>query len=443
MGFIEDYKNFIMKYVKATNPDWAESVAVNILNAAIGNNVHIWTKYGEMYSNLFFLNIGASGLAHKTVPIKNFAIPTLIRYGELTDTKPILPSRFSVEGMLEYLPNNQSVGLIIRDEFSSIFKDARKQYIADILEFLSELYDGTIQKRYTKKAKLEETLDVCVSFTSATTPYIFDLIDLNFFLQGTGNRFLYIWSEPKIPPKTTKSFFMQIEDRVERLEEMERFAERLAKIRNAITRKYDFLQPAYFQPELLMKFRDEMSFKCKQLFEKDPKGIDHSYLSRMAEMAIKLSAIKAISMAEERLPSLEIQFFPVHATNVKWAIDKVRKHIKYFEDVKTNWSTFVKTKPVMTEERQFEYLKNILRTHKNKLPRTKLYKLSKWKLKQFEEVIDGLRLRGEIIVYEGAGSPKGGPKPIIYELVDEPHSLKKSEIRAREIPVELRDEVSS
>jgi len=58
LDFIEDYSNFILQHVPATNPDWAESVAINVLNAVVGSKIHIWTEIGRLYTNLFFLNIG-------------------------------------------------------------------------------------------------------------------------------------------------------------------------------------------------------------------------------------------------------------------------------------------------------------------------------------------------------------------------------------------------
>jgi len=424
MDFIVDFKNFILKHVP-TNPDWAESVATNVLATVLDRKVHIMTKIGRLHPNLFFLVIGPSGLAYKTAPIKYYAMPTLIKYGELTDTKPLIPSRFSVEGLIEYLSTMQSSGVIIRDEFSSIFKDTRKQYIADVLEFLSELYDCTIQKRFTRKAKLEETLDVCVSLMSATTPYIFSLMDPSFFVQGTGNRILYIWSKVEKLQKTDKWFFLSGHRSRQKEEQLGAFAQRLAELRKTIDKK-GVLQPIFYQAEDMVAFRDEMQLKTKELYEKDPQGIEHIYLARMAEMAIKLAAIKGVSRMEETLHKIPATEYPVSKEDVTWAINKVKTHINYFYEIKDNWSTFAQRKPVLTDEALLDYLLSIIKTHGGEIMHSQLLKLSKLSRKQFQLLMNTLIERKQIVAYEKTDyESKGGPKPVFYKIRKEGESDKR------------------
>lgn len=254
MGFVEDYRDFILEHVP-TNKDWAESVAINVFNTVLGKDIEIHTQIGKLNTNLFFLCIGPSGLAQKTNPLKYYALPTLTRYGEETQLEPILPSRFSVEGMIEYLSTTQSVGIIIRDEFSSVFKDKGKSYIADILEFFSELYDGLLQKRYTRKAKLEHTANVCVSLLGATPPYVFTLMDLNFFVQGTGNRILYILTKATDPEKTDRRFFWG-KDQYTVDEELENYVQRLVKFRKNL-QKIAPVRTAILATDKLGEFRDK------------------------------------------------------------------------------------------------------------------------------------------------------------------------------------------
>jgi len=53
-------KNAILADIP-TDPDWAESIAVNVLNAVVGKFVTTTTKYGILNTNLNFLVIGPSG----------------------------------------------------------------------------------------------------------------------------------------------------------------------------------------------------------------------------------------------------------------------------------------------------------------------------------------------------------------------------------------------
>jgi hypothetical protein len=103
---------------------------------------------------------------------------------------------------------------------------ANKSYLGDVLEFLSELYDGSIQKRATRTVGIEESQNICINFIGASTPYIFSIMDIGFFIQGTGNRFLYIFNDANLEP-TPKDFFLADISKFERDVQITSFAERL------------------------------------------------------------------------------------------------------------------------------------------------------------------------------------------------------------------------
>jgi len=100
---------------------------------------------------------------------------------------------------------------------------------ADSMEFLSELYDGNYQKRYTITHGLQEVPQMYVTLLSATTTHWLKEMDAKFFIQGTGNRFMYTYfpvekyETPKIDPV---EYFSKgwIEKREQRFE---MYAERL------------------------------------------------------------------------------------------------------------------------------------------------------------------------------------------------------------------------
>lgn len=447
MGFIEDYTKLMADHIP-TNKHWLESVAVNVFNTTLGTSVRADTKLGRLNTNLFFMCIGPSGIAHKTIPLKYFAIPTLIQYSQrieehinkgVTDKKlwtkvrPIMPSRFSVEGMIEYLAKEQSQGVIIRDEFSSLFKERSKSYIADILEFLSELYDGVIQKRYTRSYKLEEPKDVCVNLLGATTPYIYNIMDLSFFVQGTGNRILYDIAKVEKPEPTPRDFFWQ-EDTSTVDDEAKPFIDRLVQFKKTLMKvtEHEPIYSAILPREKLAKFRDKTIVATMRYYEKDPQGIKHTYVARMAEMCIKLSVIHSMSRQEstdglKKMHEAGVTLLPVIDDDVDWAINKIVRHIKNFFELKRQWSLMGVRKPVMTDEAYFDRIIAILKEQPNKeCMHTKLWKYSGWTLPKFNEVMRTMLLQKTVRSYTKEDyKSKGGRKPLFYRL-PKPEELKNN-----------------
>ena len=433
MDFIEDYTNFILEH-HDTSPDWAESIACNVLATAMGKKIRIETRIGALYPNLFFLVIGPSRIAEKTNPLKYMAIPTLIKLGELTKSRKLLPSKFSVEGMIEYLSKHGGEGMIIRDEFTSLFKEAsHKDYNADILEFLSEMYDGMIQSRYTRKMKLEEVRDVYVPLLSATTTYIFKVMKLDFFIQGTGNRFLFIWHSPSKFREVDATFFLSGERAREVESKLDEFARRLHKFADT---PHEFIEPVFVAGDKMAEFKNKMAKKAKELFDQDQFSIESSYAGSMAEMAMKLSTLKCISRNEKlfqtkydnkdttkryhelsQRPLLENP--PITRVDVDWAINKIKRHMEHFQQLKQRWGLVVDMKPVVTSEQEFEYVKQILKMNGGRMIHTHLWNRTKWTLKKFNEIMGAMVMQEVVRVEKGAGSKKGGPKPSYYVLAEE------------------------
>jgi len=160
--FIEEYKTYILDRIP-TQPEWAEAIAITVLSTAVGPDRKLPDRIGKLELNTWFLMIGPSGIAYKSAPLKYIVTPTLIKMTEFIDYPIILPHRWSIEGLIEYMAKGFNVGIIVRDEFTGLFKETHKQYLLDAMEFMSELYDGTLKKRYTRKAKLEEVMNVYVS----------------------------------------------------------------------------------------------------------------------------------------------------------------------------------------------------------------------------------------------------------------------------------------
>ena len=56
------------------------------------------------------------------------------------------------------------------------------------MEFISEMYDGNFQKRFTTSHGLNMAESIYGNLITATTPHFITLLDPQFFIQGTGEQ---------------------------------------------------------------------------------------------------------------------------------------------------------------------------------------------------------------------------------------------------------------
>jgi len=415
-GFIKDFSDFLSEH-NPSNPDWIESIAIGCLASSLDRSKFIMTKIGPLRMNVFYLMVGPSGLSNKTSPLLYYAIPVLHMLNSMINKDIMLPSRYSVEGMIEYLSKKQSQGCIIRDEFTSLFKDiTNKKYIADGLEFISELYDGYIQKRYTKSAKIEQPKDVYVNFMAATTPYLFTVMNRSFFMQGTGNRFLYIFDNPStVEESTAEEFFISPYREMDRYEaQFASYARRLNEIALNVPRAVGFMPDA---AEIMVKYHNKKRKQAMEIFKREYLNIDYSYIVRLPEFAIKLAGLHCISYNEKTLH--EIGELLIWDHNVKWAIEKVEDHWNYYRKMMDVWSSIAQQKEVVSEETELEYVLSKLRRLGGSASRSRLRRELGWSnLQKFNSIIGILVDNGEIYIKQGEGSKGGGPKPTVYCLKD-------------------------
>ena len=135
------------------------------LSTAIGPRIKLITRVAPLPLNLFFLHVGPSGLAKKTIALQRYFYETLLQLENSTMQDFLLYSTFTVEGLHDYfLTKTQKSGCIVQDEISRLFKDVRnKKYMGDMLEYLSCLYDGQSPSRLTIKHGGQDAVQVFVT----------------------------------------------------------------------------------------------------------------------------------------------------------------------------------------------------------------------------------------------------------------------------------------
>ena len=116
-GFIKEFKDFILEHVPTSN-NWAENCAISILSVIAGPERYVLTRKGKLKLNTWFVIIGPSGIANKTLVLRDYVVPLLKKVGQKVGRDFILPSSFSMEGMVEYLTRNDR-GIIILNEYGN------------------------------------------------------------------------------------------------------------------------------------------------------------------------------------------------------------------------------------------------------------------------------------------------------------------------------------
>jgi hypothetical protein len=335
-GFIEDFRDFILSHIP-TSPGWAEDIATGVVSLVAGPERLASTRIGQLQLNVWFLYIGPSGLAYKTAPLRHCLLPLLLRLGKLIGQDILLPSSFSIEGLVEYMAKSgRAMGIILKDEFTMLLKEAsgEKGYNIDVLEFLSQLYDGAVQKRYTRKAKLEEVLRPYVIFLGCTTPYIYDVVEPAVFVQGLGNRLLFDYWEGRPKALTADELFYNMEEDEERSRVLNKFAERLAELWKV---RGHFLTPGPEAASRLAEFKERKEGEAYELYLKDPLDLRPPYLARAWEMATKLAGVHAFSRLWLNPHLYDEDVIPITVEDADWAINKVERHIKAFEKFLSEW----------------------------------------------------------------------------------------------------------
>jgi len=338
-----------LKYIfKGVSPVWADACARTTL-ATVLSNVRIAYAGRPLKLNEFNICIGPPG-AIKSLPL-DFCREIIDRVDQKTKYAFILPSKFTSPAMIEHLSEvrkgtekkwprqyKHNHGTIFRDEFTALFKQARQvEYMMDMLEFLSELYDGTVQKKRTKEHGLEQAPDVFVNMITATTYDFLSKVDDDFFIQGTGTRFLYSildFKDIKIEGFERKHFLDTV--LTDRNDMIKMYANWLVDLYKIKSLKNLFLEHDAFKRWNAFNIKTRTAWL--KLGQKDPMGWEYPYLVRLPEYALKLAGLYAISSGIDRLIRANeknktkfIEKFSISEQDMIRAENKIRQHNANFK----------------------------------------------------------------------------------------------------------------
>ena len=189
---------FVERYI-----DWASSLgdaakqyhqagAFVILSSILSGTVKLPTRYGTIIPNVWFMILGDTTLTRKTTSM-DIAMSLI----ENLDKDLIMATDGSVEGLFTNLslrPGKPSI--FLRDEFSGLISAMnRKDYMSDLPEMLTKLYDGKMQKRILRKEIIEISDPRLIIYAGGIKNKILASLTSEHIGSGFIPRFIFITAE--------------------------------------------------------------------------------------------------------------------------------------------------------------------------------------------------------------------------------------------------------
>lgn len=192
-GIIGKLQSFIQERLIVS--DTFSRAAGTALVATALHNCKLIDQKGPVRTNLSFFHIDNSG--EDKTPTLNFVTRIMKKYDNKYKTCYFSIPKFTEEGFTEYVVGAKRkkrttpphpVNLIVKDEASKWVDTSKKSPSANLLEYMSELWDGNVQGYYTRSFGYEGNVEVHAVVLAASTEYFLQILKDNFFMQGLGNR---------------------------------------------------------------------------------------------------------------------------------------------------------------------------------------------------------------------------------------------------------------
>lgn len=408
--FIEDFSDFILERVP-TSRDWAESIAVATFSTAVCQNRFAFSSMGELPLNVWYLHIAPSGIGHKTVPMKNYGVKLMEKVGIKVGKNLLVPPRFSLEGMLDYFHTVQNFGLMVKDEFTSAMKDSAKDYLTNIMEFYSEIWDCYVSGRYTRKVTYDRGIQVFVNCLAATTPYIYRVMRPEFFVQGTGNRILIILYDLNAQDSLSEEEIYGIGSNVLAATEgrLDNFADELVKARNSPLKYFYLIDESL---NLFAEFARKNKGMVKYLYGKNENDLTATYMQRMPAHILKLAAIKTMADRYLDMPYAKMDDTQISSDAMNWAMDKGQRHLQYFNEMMESWRSKPQPIDFPTLDEQIAYAFDTISAYSIGITWPELRSKVNWKTNVWSEILKILFDTQRIVGTVMPTGPQGG-RPVI------------------------------
>jgi len=460
-GLIRELAEAMLEDVN-THPEWTETLAACLVGMMMGKQRYMMNSLGEVYGNIFVIYVGASGLSFKTVPLKKVVRKLLKQLSksvnedvckevgmtfdeynkankesksaskkekntnEWKQTRFELdqigkkfvdydtPQVFTSEKIASWLTEYPQ-GMICGDEYTKMFKGTdKKDYLADNMEMLSRLYDCDMEKVGTQSRGIEHPTEAYVAFASATTYYLLKLMGEDFFLQGTGNRILWILDDEIKELDVQKEmeslkFFWGQDKEIEYNNKILNLTQKLINIRHLPEGLVDVDITA---SAVLDRYRLEKLNQAIRLFSDDLINKDANLISRLAQNAMKLALVHCIGRYAMDERGTVHERMTIMQEDADWAVDKMERHFAYYKKM---WTIAVrvregKMKSFKDDQERVIYILDRLELKGQKLTPNILRQQTGWMRDECAKLLETMSMNGQIeLVQEVIGG-----KPVTY-----------------------------
>jgi hypothetical protein len=280
--FISQY----LEYGAATCDAFLEyhfSGALTLLSVAVGRKLVIKLKQGLIHPNIWSFNLGPS-----TISRKSTAIAKMEDMLKVVCPETAIPKSFSPEALIEHL-SECPVSYLVKDEAAQLLASMKKQYMEDVRDFFSEIYDNRDFRRKLRTGKRKDKTDFQITDpyivqSYATTNTLFrehtTTLDLT---SGWLMRFLYFAPNYRKPSMAFE---------VETGAEAELYGRSLGRF-SGLYRLFSQIEETEIEPEpKAMKFYQKWQLSTENaLMEENDGEISLSLFGRLQVYALKLAVL--------------------------------------------------------------------------------------------------------------------------------------------------------
>jgi hypothetical protein len=187
--FLDDYREWGELATDAI-PHYHELCGAILLSSTLASHLRLETSYGRMVPNLWGLVLGNSTLTRKTTAMR-MATDLLME----NDPDAIMATDGSAEGLLTSLSTRPGrCSVFFRDEVTGFLSSvARKDYMAGMLETLTQLYDSpSIYTRLLRKETITIRDPIFIFFGGGIRDKVYELLTEEHIYSGFLPRFLVV-----------------------------------------------------------------------------------------------------------------------------------------------------------------------------------------------------------------------------------------------------------
>lgn len=198
---VQQRETFVERYIKwATDltdaaPQYHQAGGFSALSAVISSNARLFTSFGTVRPNLWFMILADTTLTRKTTAMR-IATSLLM---ELDDDS-ILATDGSAEGILSALSERDGkASLFYRDEVTGLMQSIMaKDYMSDMPEHFTKLYDNDLVRRLLRKESIVVRDPVFLMLCGGIKSKIQMMLTEEHIASGFVPRFVFITAEADV-----------------------------------------------------------------------------------------------------------------------------------------------------------------------------------------------------------------------------------------------------